>query len=51
MNWYKSQGRYAEAEPMYQQALEMFERCLGKEHPYTITVRNNLVHRRCVESL
>jgi tetratricopeptide (TPR) repeat protein len=30
---YDSQGRYEQAEPLYQQALEMRKRLLGDEHP------------------
>ena len=39
---YQSQGRYAEAEPLYQQALQLSEKVLGKEHPDTIASVNNL---------
>jgi tetratricopeptide (TPR) repeat protein len=39
---YDSQGRYAEAEPLYQQALEMTKRLLGEEHPSVATSLNNL---------
>ena len=39
---YNSQGRYSEAEPLYLDALAMFEQVLGTNHPNTITVRNNL---------
>ena len=28
-----NQGRYSEAEPLYQQALELYKRLLGEEHP------------------
>ncbi len=30
---YKAQGRYAEAEPLYQRALAIREKALGPEHP------------------
>ncbi len=30
---YDDQGRYAEAEPLYQRALPIFEKALGPEHP------------------
>ncbi len=30
---YKSQGRYAEAEPLYKRALSIREKALGLEHP------------------
>lgn len=39
---YKSQGRYAEAEPFYLQALAIAERQLGVNHPNTVTIRENL---------
>ncbi|HAA26957.1 MAG TPA: hypothetical protein DCE56_03795, partial [Cyanobacteria bacterium UBA8553] len=39
---YDSQGRFAEAEPLYLQALELSERVLGVHHPNTITIRKNL---------
>jgi len=39
---YASQGRYAEAEPLYQRALAARERVLGAEHPSTLTSVNNL---------
>ena len=39
---YHHQGRYSEAEPLYFEALAMFERVQGTNHPNTITVRNNL---------
>jgi tetratricopeptide (TPR) repeat protein len=39
---YDSQGRYAQAEPLYLQALEIAERQLGVNHPRTITFRENL---------
>jgi tetratricopeptide (TPR) repeat protein len=40
--FYSSQGRYTEAEPLYLQALELCERVLGVNHPNTIIIRNNL---------
>ncbi len=30
---YKAQGRYAEAEPLYQRALVIWEKAPGPEHP------------------
>jgi tetratricopeptide (TPR) repeat protein len=39
---YSSQGRYEQAEPLYQQALEMWKRLLGDEHPDVATSLNNL---------
>jgi tetratricopeptide (TPR) repeat protein len=38
---YESQGRYADAEPLFRQALEMCERTLGDGHPHTMMVRGN----------
>ncbi len=40
---YKAQGRYAEAEPLYQRALAIYEKALGPDHPTTATQLNNLV--------
>ena len=37
-----SQGRYAEAEPLWKGALEVSERRSGKEHLDTLTIVNNL---------
>jgi hypothetical protein len=31
-----SQGRYAEAEPFYREALVIQEQTLGPDHPYTL---------------
>ncbi|MEI2771580.1 MAG: tetratricopeptide repeat protein [Candidatus Competibacter sp.] len=36
------QGRYGEAEPLFQRALAGFEKVLGPEHPATLTSVNNL---------
>ncbi|MGI9107458.1 MAG: NB-ARC domain-containing protein [Pyrinomonadaceae bacterium] len=36
-----SRARYAEAEPLFKQALTMFEKMLGVNHPNTRTVRQN----------
>jgi tetratricopeptide (TPR) repeat protein len=38
---YYSQGKYSEAEPLYQEALAIFEQSLGIDHPNTVTVREN----------
>jgi tetratricopeptide (TPR) repeat protein len=38
----KKQGKYEQAEPLYQRALAIKERVLGKEHPSTATGLNNL---------
>ena len=40
---YRAQGRYSEAEPLYQRALAICERVLGPDHPYTATVMENYV--------
>ncbi len=37
----KSQGRYAEAEPLYREALDASRRVLGPEHPDTLISREN----------
>jgi tetratricopeptide (TPR) repeat protein len=39
---YARQGRYGEAEPLYQRALAARERVLGAEHPDTLVSVNNL---------
>jgi tetratricopeptide (TPR) repeat protein len=39
---YRSQGKYAEAEPLYQRSLAISEKTLGPEHPDTKVVRENL---------
>ncbi|NEP09753.1 MAG: tetratricopeptide repeat protein [Symploca sp. SIO2C1] len=41
---YKSQGRYDEAEPLYEQALEIDKRSLPKDHPSLATHLNNLAN-------
>ncbi|MEH2111484.1 tetratricopeptide repeat protein, partial [Nostoc sp.] len=43
---YNSQGRYSEAETLYIQALDLCERQLGRNHPNTVTVRENLADLR-----
>lgn len=35
-------GQYAEAEPLYQRSLAIGEKALGKDHPTTKIIRNNL---------
>jgi len=35
-------GRITEAQPLYRQALEVFERRLGKQHPHTLVCREGL---------
>jgi tetratricopeptide (TPR) repeat protein len=39
---YESQGRYAEAEPLYKRSLVIKENSLGKDHPSVATTLNNL---------
>src|SRR5947199_336002 len=39
---YDNQGRYAEAEPLYQHCLAILEKALGPEHPNVATGLNNL---------
>jgi tetratricopeptide (TPR) repeat protein len=39
---YNSQGRYSEAEPLYLQALALWKRLLGEEHPDVARSLNNL---------
>jgi len=39
---YQAQGRYGEAEPLFQSVLAGFEEILGDEHPNTLTILNNL---------
>ena len=34
---YRTQGKYAEAEPLYNRALAIVEKALGPEHPYVAT--------------
>ena len=38
---YQAQGRYGEAEPLYERALRIREKQLGPEHPNTETARKN----------
>jgi hypothetical protein len=40
-NLYKRQGKYVEAEPLYQRALSIYEQQLGRDHLDTQTVREN----------
>ncbi len=39
---YADTGRYAEADPLYKQALSIFEKALGPDHPDTGTALSNL---------
>ncbi len=41
-NLYLNQGRYAEAEPLYQQARKIASESLGVNHPSTAIIRANL---------
>ena len=41
---YQTQGRYAEAEPLYKRALAIREKALGPDHPTVATSSNNLAH-------
>jgi tetratricopeptide (TPR) repeat protein len=38
---YDTQGKYAEAEPLYRRALAIYEQVMGPNHPNTITIRAN----------
>ncbi len=38
---YNAQGHYAEAEPLYQRALVIFEKALGPNHPNVATSLEN----------
>jgi len=40
-NLYKEQGKYAEAEPLFQRALRIWEQALGPDHPRTRTAVRN----------
>ena len=39
---YHTQGRYPEAEPLYERSLAILEKVLGPEHPHVAAVINNL---------
>ena len=39
---YERQGRYAEAQPLFERALAIRERAVGPDHPDTATSMNNL---------
>jgi tetratricopeptide (TPR) repeat protein len=39
---YKTQGRYADAEPLYRQALAISEKALGPDNPIVAVALNNL---------
>ncbi len=38
----EAQGKYADAEPLYQRTLVIVEKTLGPEHPYVARSLNNL---------
>ncbi|HEU5378865.1 MAG TPA: tetratricopeptide repeat protein, partial [Ktedonobacteraceae bacterium] len=38
---YRAQGKYEQAEPLYQRALAIRKQHLGPDHPHTQTVRKN----------
>ncbi len=38
---YYHQGKYEQAEPLYQRAIAIDEQVLGPEHPTTKTIREN----------
>jgi len=46
---YQSQGKYTEAEPLYNQALDIFKRALGPDHPYVAIVCENI--EKCLKEL
>ena len=39
---YESQGKYAEAEPLYKRALAIYEKALGPDHPSVAESLNSL---------
>ena len=39
---YDDQAKYAEAEPLYQRSLAIYEKALGPDHPDAATILNNL---------
>lgn len=41
-NLYKDQGRFSEAEPLYEEALKILERAFGNQHMKTKTIRKEL---------
>ncbi len=40
--FYRAQGKYTEAEPLYKRALAIYEKALGPEHPHVAVSLNNL---------
>jgi Tfp pilus assembly protein PilF len=39
---YTEQGKYAQAEPLYQRALQIREQQVGPDHPHVASALNNL---------
>jgi hypothetical protein len=39
---YRSQGKHAEAAPLFRRSLAIMEKALGPDHPTTKIVRSNL---------
>ena len=39
---YKTQGHYAQAEPLYKRSLKIYEEALGTEHPHVAKGLENL---------
>ncbi len=39
---YYSQGKFEQAEPLFQRALTLREQLFGREHPRTLVILNNL---------
>jgi tetratricopeptide (TPR) repeat protein len=44
---YQDQGKYADAEPLYKDALAGQQKALGLDHPDTLTSMNNLTFLYC----
>ncbi len=38
---YRTQGKYADAEPLYKRSLAIYEKALGPEHPHVATSLEN----------
>lgn len=47
--FYENQGKYEQAESLYQRALQIMEKTLGPEHPTTKIMRSN--YTRLLESM
>ena len=48
-SFYKTQGKYAEAEPLYKRSLDIMEKVFGPNHPDVATVCQNLA--KCYKEL